>query len=906
MWEIYAYGNDASIQQVLNGIVAIMGGSDYLGLLRTVGLVALIITVVAGLFQGRLHSLQWLIGLAMVYLGLFVPKVDVIIIDRLDGSRAAATVSNVPLGFAFFASSTSRIGDYLTRSFETVFTIPGDLKYQGNGPLFGGKILRRTLKADTRDTQLKKMLNNYVRNCVYYDILDGRYTLNSLTQSSNAWVTISNTNPGRMTSDITGNTIVSCSVAQQDLNTRLVGTVNEISEYLGQRMYPRLTAAAAAGQYQLALANGYQYLVGVSRSASDTILHHFMMNMIADSGYTTSQQMNDPAMAQLALATAQAQVTTEMGLRTTANIVEESLPLVRNVIEVVVISVFPFVFLMFLLPPRAAGAALKAYGMTLMWIQLWPPLYAVLNLVTTMAMASQTTKYGFSGGPVLSNVTDLYNTVISTQAIAGYMVVAIPLMAYALVKGGEVAMASIAGSVVSPQQSAGAQAGQAVGTGNLSYGNLSFANQNAFNSSMLKTHNAPSFERPDVFTETGAGVTTRVGRPGGGVDIQGLPVSSDDIKQFTSTARESARQNQTAGLQRLAAVEEGRRSSTTSGGRSQVALSTEQQRAADTLIALRNTLSHSSGSQQSRTTTASASVGGELHAGVGGGRAGAGIKISGGRGRQHATVHSDNHARAQDVVRANGYRDVQSFMQRAEQSGYFDKLSSHDKHGTEGARATYDQGVSRERAIDQATSNSQAFKQDLLVPVINKWASEIQAANGGDQIKTSEALQNITQDIRKNGASGAYGQELQRRINEYAESNGLNQPHAQRAQQIEAIQPQNYHNANAGQIRSQINRLQLPTNEKETEAGSRVNKARDELNTPGVAIALQKGTHEQTQNRIQEHEKQVGEETRYSGDKARSFVIAGGDIKDAKRNLQNEVQGLKDLFNVGKNDEDKK
>jgi conjugal transfer mating pair stabilization protein TraG len=69
-------------------------------------------------------------------------------------------------------------------------------------------------------------------------------------------------------------------------------------------------------------------------------------------------------------------------------VAEQALPMVRNVIEAVIYAVFPFVFLLFLLAQgRGLAMAIKSFVMSLVWIQLWPPLYAILNYVATLASA---------------------------------------------------------------------------------------------------------------------------------------------------------------------------------------------------------------------------------------------------------------------------------------------------------------------------------------------------------------------------------------------------------------------------------------------------------------------------------------------------------------------------------------
>jgi conjugal transfer mating pair stabilization protein TraG len=114
----------------------------------------------------------------------------------------------------------------------------------------------------------------------------------------------------------------------------------------------------------------------------------------------------------------------------------------------VVYAVFPFVFLLFLLAQgRGLAMAIKSFVMSLVWIQLWPPLYAILNYVGTLASARNLAAAAHMGsgtqGLTLDTAASIYQGAISDQAIAGYMVVSIPIIATAIIKGGEVAFQAI-------------------------------------------------------------------------------------------------------------------------------------------------------------------------------------------------------------------------------------------------------------------------------------------------------------------------------------------------------------------------------------------------------------------------------------------------------------------------------
>jgi conjugal transfer mating pair stabilization protein TraG len=159
------------------------------------------------------------------------------------------------------------------------------------------------------------------------------------------------------------------------------------------------------------------------------------------------------------IATARANATASINssFLTMGKVAEQALPLVRNVIEAIIYAVFPFVFLLFLLAQgRGLGLALKSFVLSLVWIQLWPPLYAILNYVATLASAKNLEAAARMGastqGLALETASSIYHGAISDQAVAGYMVISIPIIATAIIKGGEVAFQAVTG--VGPMQSA--------------------------------------------------------------------------------------------------------------------------------------------------------------------------------------------------------------------------------------------------------------------------------------------------------------------------------------------------------------------------------------------------------------------------------------------------------------------
>jgi conjugal transfer mating pair stabilization protein TraG len=100
-------------------------GRGYRSLLRVVMVMGLIYSLLVVAFTLNFRAwMNWFLQATAIYLCLMVPTIDVKVTDRINPSLAPATVANVPLGLGVLASFTTQIGDWLTRTAETVFVMP--------------------------------------------------------------------------------------------------------------------------------------------------------------------------------------------------------------------------------------------------------------------------------------------------------------------------------------------------------------------------------------------------------------------------------------------------------------------------------------------------------------------------------------------------------------------------------------------------------------------------------------------------------------------------------------------------------------------------------------------------------------------------------------------------------------
>jgi len=148
-----------------------------------------------------------------------------------------------------------------------------------------------------------------------------------------------------------------------------------------------------------------------------------------------------------------------------------------------VYGMFPL-FLVLMFTP-AAGKALMFYLKSVFWLQLWAPLYALLNLImssysadTGMAVATLP-----SGGQALTlaTATALGSVNADIAAIASYMAWMIPLISWGVVNADAgMSMSMLASGLGAITQQAGSRAAADISYGNVSMGNMGLYGQHGF------------------------------------------------------------------------------------------------------------------------------------------------------------------------------------------------------------------------------------------------------------------------------------------------------------------------------------------------------------------------------------------------------------------------------------------
>ena len=486
MIEVFTIGGGEYVVNVMNAVAAWTGDGGYISMIQVVMVMGFMMATVVVAFDANWRAwINWFLGATLMYLVLMVPRVDIQVTDRINPSLAPNTVANVPLGLGLVAGFTSQISDYLTTGAELVFGLPNDLNYSQNGIIYGSRLLEATQNVRINDPEFAANLDEHFRLCVFYDILLGQKSIDSLARSEDLLASIGPGSVARSQKWLTrepGGTvtaeIIACRVAYGRFVASWDTMQTPLETTLGIQLYPRLLGPAARAKLLADLPIAYDYLTNVSRTASQTLRQHLVINAMTQSLHTM-QSAASPSSVDV-----YAQTRAEIQTRNTYNSIGSTamkwVPLLNIVLTVVFYALFPIAFPIFLLP-RGGVSALKGYVTGFFYLAAWGPLYVILHMILMLKAGADVAAVGAAGdgGVTLASYVGIAGVTDDIGVLAGYLIASIPFLAAGIAKGA-LAISSQATSYLAPSQSASEEAAREASTGNIAVGNSSFDTQ-AFN-----------------------------------------------------------------------------------------------------------------------------------------------------------------------------------------------------------------------------------------------------------------------------------------------------------------------------------------------------------------------------------------------------------------------------------------
>lgn len=767
MYEYYTFpGGAQSLIQIFNAVAMISGSNSYTSLMLVGSLLGFMITMAVGIFKVDLkESISYILVVSFIWIILMVPKTSVVIIEGsgYNISPTAHRVDNIPFGLAVSSSMISKIGFWMTKSTEQVFTLPNDLNYSETGVLFGNRMLRQIYYSDLTNPVLKKDWAAFVHQCSFFDMnLYNKYSMEQLISSSDLLTTLGNTNAVLSVTIHASNTgketfATTCDVAYQQLIARTQADINTktipraAQKLMGGMGWDAGSGLSPVDIYTSAGDSTLSYLFkNASASAQEGITQAAMINMIKFSEMQNASAMQDTNTLNIALANAQAERQWVNSQLTGGSQASSFLPVMRTVLEGILIGIFPFVIFLALVGGMMALKSLGFYLMSLFWLQLWGPISAIMNLILTSYSSKNIYSELAGDGQTIVNSFNILQAAVEGEAMAGYALWMVPTLAYALIfsgKGLANAMISMTGS----GQTVGNTAGSQVGAGNASMGNTSYNTSSANKSALDVVYSDPGMRT----TGNATGSYTQGGSNAGTMSVNksDLPVSgntsaimSSSYTQAAQTLNNWAKGQEQQAMQSLSSASTNAFALTSSYGNTQ---------ASNDTIAANSSASVQSYMAQNQAAAREITAGTEyaddvafqnklvagLNAGIGFDAVGAAAKIRG-DGTASRTATSSIAEKYGQKLSANSKEDTgqrQEYLENVAKGVGFSN--------TDSAGQAYQQSLSNSLA-QTATSSQMAKEARTLSKSYAETASQLASTGGAITVDQNNLIGNIA---RENG-----------------------------------------------------------------------------------------------------------------------------------------------------------
>lgn len=492
---ITTYGGGEVFVKVFDAIATLLNGNA--GIINTLISFGASIGLLIAFWQTTRKTslspllLDWFFPFLIILTLVITPKMSVTIRDPV--SHITRSVDNVPAGIAIIGGTLSGIGKVLTELIEQVFSLPDDLQYQNTGVVFASNLVQQARIFHFTDDNMQSSMYEFVNNCVLYDALMGsKYTFDDLKKTPDIWNLISVTGPSPARSVMYQENgqkprILTCKEAFTRLNQKWKGEYDQSSRIFGKKIFSNINdEERAKALFLQSLPNTYDYLIRSKDSAEQLLRQNMMIYSVVDSLEKKSTALGNASNFPLRKAYLQQRETQ----KSFGALAAQTLPTLKNVFELICYVSFIFI-IPFLLLPGGTKALAKWFHMIL-WVQMWPPLFAVLNFIMNVAAAKSS--FALTSG-VLSIATTVGMTEANADiaAQAGYLALSVPLIAWAIIQGGVGSLSQALSYVTGVTQGVSNKAGEEMVHGNMSMGNVSLGTVQAHNTTQGQMLHSPSY-----------------------------------------------------------------------------------------------------------------------------------------------------------------------------------------------------------------------------------------------------------------------------------------------------------------------------------------------------------------------------------------------------------------------------
>lgn len=520
--DFYANWNGPQVAALFKAVVGMTESSGYTVFLLTMTTLGLLgVTIAAVLRWKPFEMLSWFMSVVLFYSIAFVPKITVTVEDAR--AMTAEVVTGVPIGLGLTAALSSKIGRFAANLFETALGDVDAAKFTKFGAVFPERAAAALAQAGPVTAETRAVLDPFLNRCVMPEILESPAKLTELMTTGNLAATVTArgwTNPARV--PMIDGSPVYCDAAAEKLLTLLKTREVPAQEKLLMAKLSGGNTGSAVLEAALkkAIPEAEAKMLGISRTLSESLAHAVLLTEIPGAAEREAGNFSMPLAGAVALAKAQGSLASEISFRTMGELAAAFLPKLRNLLEFILIAAFPIVLGMLVAFGAEGTRVARMYLTLFLWLALWAPIASVINYLLIHLDANPMNRIAeIYGGLTLEAADFIRDQGATSQAMAGYLMLLVPLISYLLARASDMGAASLASSMMQPAAGAAQSQSAQLSAGNVAAGNASIGNSSINNANANKS---------DISTGFVAGSVTRT------ATAQGSVVRDSDRGQVTS------------------------------------------------------------------------------------------------------------------------------------------------------------------------------------------------------------------------------------------------------------------------------------------------------------------------------------------------------------------------------------
>ncbi|EAO6358490.1 conjugal transfer protein TraG [Salmonella enterica] len=503
---IYVMSGGEFFEAAFNGVATLIGSSTWDTLFHIVGFfsaMALFFVYIRG--HDPKEVLKFIAVFILITSVLVIPKRTVHIID-MTNPTLVLRVDNVPAGLSVPFRFVTSIGGSLTKIYDAVFHTPDSVAYSKTGMLFGATLMANTTDVVAQNGDLAMLLNNYVQQCVIGDImLAHKYSMAELMHSSDPYELIfRKPSPLRGVIVPYGNALAvagfhTCeelanNVLKRELKVDSSKGGKTWDYYVRRFIGPRASADTLFG---MMMAESYSFYYQGGRDASEILRQNVVMNAVKQ-GITSHTAASGNVASLVNMADQSSNSKMRLSWAASGGLAATFVPVMHTVLMAMLVGMFPIIILLATIHGLTLPV-LKGYVFSIVYLQSWPPLYAILNYAMAFYLKGETKGMNFS----LSNLSTIQQTHSDIGLMAAWLSNSIPFIAAGLVFGLWRVVSQAGNYLGSSINSTASSAASQAADGTWAFNNMQMENVSGF-----KWDTNQSFRDGQMLTQHASGATT--------------------------------------------------------------------------------------------------------------------------------------------------------------------------------------------------------------------------------------------------------------------------------------------------------------------------------------------------------------------------------------------------------------